>query len=150
MLDNVCTSLIAIENKRLVYYNMNFPAYEKKKATDEKKMDEEIDKWLQNNRVVDPASQKAKEKADKLAWQARFREKQLLMQGKFTFPDMPPLTPDPGDEAKAPSDISIINLKNVRFSYGPDKGLPWIFDKPINLNVTATYAHCLGSRVLAL
>jgi len=138
MLDNVCTSLIAIENKKLVYYNMGFPAYEKKKAADEKKMDEDIDKWMLLNRNVDAASQKAKEKADKQAWQLKFREKQLMLQGKFTFPDMTPLTADAGDDAKTPDQISIINLKNVRFSYGPDKGLPWIFDTPINLNVMAS------------
>jgi ABC-type Mn2+/Zn2+ transport system ATPase subunit len=61
------------------------------------------------------------------------------MAGKFTFPLSTPLEGQLGEDGKplAPEDISLINLKNVRFSYNVATGV-FIFNDHINFNVTAS------------
>jgi len=137
LLENVCTSLIWMESKKLVYYNCGFAEFEKKRAEAEKKKDAEIDKFMQMNRNVDPTSMKAKEKAEKQAWQENYQQRQIQLAGKFTFPDIVALPKNEGDPAD-PKDISIIRIDQVRFSYDVAAGLPFIFDTPIDLNVTAS------------
>jgi len=58
-----------------------------------------------------------------------------LLAGKFTFPDASPLkSEDPTADPTA--EISLINVKDVTFSYNVDSGI-WIFKDTINLNVTS-------------
>jgi ABC-type Mn2+/Zn2+ transport system ATPase subunit len=76
-----------------------------------------------------------KEKAEKKAWSEMWAQRQVLLAGKFTFPDAKPLTTD--DKTIAPENISIINVKDVTFSYNVDTGI-WIFREPINFPVTAS------------
>jgi ATPase subunit of ABC transporter with duplicated ATPase domains len=129
LLENVCTSVIHFSDKKLTNYNVSFAEFEKTRAVLEKKKENEIEKFLQANRNVDPSTPKAKEKAEKVAWRDAYQAKMILYQGKFTFPDPVPLD-DPSD--------SLIKLTNVRFSYDEKKGLPFIFDEPINLDVTCS------------
>jgi ATP-binding cassette subfamily F protein 3 len=137
ILENVCTSLIHFDSHKLTNYNVGFAEFEKQKAAAEKKKDAEIDKFMNLNRNVDPSSPKAREKAEKQAWQARYQARQLLLQGKFTFPTMSALPKNEGDP-EDPKEISILKLTDVRFSYDEKKGLPFIFDTPVNYNVKAS------------
>jgi ATPase subunit of ABC transporter with duplicated ATPase domains len=134
LLENVCTSIMHFADKKLTNYNMTFAEFEKKRALLEKKKEVEIEKFIQANRNVDPSTPKAKEKAEKMAWRDAYQAKQILYQGKFTFPDALALEHNEGDP-EDPKEISLINIENVRFSYDEKKGLPFIFDDPINLNV---------------
>jgi ATPase subunit of ABC transporter with duplicated ATPase domains len=135
LLENVCTSVIHFAEKKLTNYNLSFAEFEKKRAAVEKKREIEIEKFLLANRNVDPSTPKAKEKAEKVAWREAYQAKMILYAGKFTFPDTRPLAPNPGDP-EDPMDISLIKIDTVRFSYDVAKGLPFIFDTPINLDVT--------------
>jgi ATPase subunit of ABC transporter with duplicated ATPase domains len=83
---------------------------------------------------VDFSSPLAKEKAEKKAWAEMWAQRQILLAGKFTFPDASPLK---SDDPTSPHVISLINVKDVTFSYNIDSGI-WIFKDPINLNVTST------------
>jgi len=121
----------------LTNYNLTFAEFEKKRAALEKKKEIEIEKFIQMNRNVDPSTPKAKEKAEKMAWRDAYQAKMVLYMGKFTFPDAVALAPNPGDP-EDPKDISLIKIDNVRFSYDEKKGLPFIFDEPINLDVTCS------------
>lgn len=93
MLERVCTAVISIEKKGLQYYNMGFMAFEKKLEDDETKMAETVEKFLTRNRNVDAASPLAKQKAEYQKWQDEYYQKQIRLQGKFTFPPAEPLDP---------------------------------------------------------
>jgi ATPase subunit of ABC transporter with duplicated ATPase domains len=131
----VCTSVIHFADKKLTNYNITFAEFEKKRAVLEKKKEQEIEKFLMANRNVDPSTPKAKEKAEKLAWREAYQAKMILYAGKFTFPDARALPPQPHDPAD-PMDISLIKVDKVRFSYDEKKGLPFIFDDPISIDIT--------------
>jgi len=135
LLENVCTSVIHFNEKKLTNFNITFAEFEKRRAQLEKQKENEIEKFLLANRNVDPSTPKAKEKAEKMAWRDAYQAKMILYAGKFTFPDARPLPPQPNDPAD-PMDISLIKIDTVRFSYDVAKGLPFIFDTPINLDVT--------------
>jgi len=64
------------------------------------------------------------------------------MAGKFTFPVATPLDNTVKDEngnALPDSEISLINLQNLRFSYDPKAEKPvFIFNDPISFNVKAS------------
>jgi len=144
LLENVCTSVIHFTEKKLVNHNLSFAEFEKKRAILEKKRETEIEKFLLANRNVDPSTPKAKEKAEKMAWRDAYQAKMILYAGKFTFPDARELEKQPGDP-EDPKEISLINIKQVRFSYDEKKGLPFIFDTPIDFNVTcATRCGVMG------
>jgi len=135
LLQNVCTSVITIEDKKLLYNNCGFAEYERKRAVAHKKKSEEIDKFMARNRNVDFTSPLAREKAEKKAWSDFYQARMILLAGKFTFPDAEPLKND--DPTVKPDDISLINVKDVTFTYKESSGI-WIFKNPINLNVTAS------------
>jgi ABC-type Mn2+/Zn2+ transport system ATPase subunit len=64
----------------------------------------------------------------------------VQLAGKFTFPASVALENNEKDELGnlvAAENISIIHMKNVRFSYNVEKG-HFIFNDPISFNVTAT------------
>jgi len=67
-----------------------------------------------------------------------WNQRQILLAGKFTFPDAVPLKGESKDIA--PEDISLIDVQNVTFTYKESTGI-WIFKEPINFHVKA------GSRV---
>lgn len=135
LLNNVVTGVILLEDQDLKYYNMSFKDFEKKKATEDKKKSDEIDKFLATNRNVDPSSPLGAQKATKKAWSDSYAAKQVALQGKFTFPVATPLeNKDPNIQQK---DVVLIHLKNVRFSYDVKTG-HFIFNDPISFDVTAS------------
>jgi ATPase subunit of ABC transporter with duplicated ATPase domains len=52
LLNNVCTAVLLIEDLQIKYYNCGFKEFEKKKAADDKKKYEEIEKFLIKNQNV--------------------------------------------------------------------------------------------------
>jgi len=139
LLNNVCTGVLLLEDKQIKYYNCGFKEFEKKKALEDKKRNEEVDKFLEKNRNADPSTPIGRMKYDKKIWQDKYLAHQVAMAGKFTFPIATPLAAQAGPDGKplAPEDISLINLQNLRFSYNESTGV-WIFNTPINFNVTAS------------
>jgi len=140
LLNNVCTGVALIEDKQIKYYNCGFKEFEKKKALEDKKRNEEVDKFLEKNRNADPSTPIGRMKYDKKIWQDKYLQHQVAMAGKFTFPLSTPLENNVmGEDGKPlnPDDISLINLKNVRFSYNVATGV-FIFNDHINFNVTAS------------
>jgi len=141
LLNNVCTSVMLMEDKQIKYYNCSFVEFEKRKGAEDKKKEEEINKFLAKNLNVDPSTMLGRQKAEKKAWSESYQQRQIALAGKFTFPEATPL-----DNAhNLPLDqISLIDLKDLRFSYKPEDG-HFIFNTPIALNVTAgRRLACLG------
>jgi len=134
LLNNVCTAVLLLEDLQIKYYAMGFKEFEKKKAQEDKKKYEEIEKFLQKNQNVDPSTFLGRQKHDKKQWSENYQAKQVALAGKFTFPIATPLA---NPDALPLSDISLLNAVNVRFSYKPETGV-FIFNDPINFNVTAS------------
>lgn len=143
LLNNVCTSVIMIEDQQLKYYACGFSEFEKKKAIEDKKKCEEVEKFLKKNENAAPTTLQGKLKLEKKKWQEGYLAKQVAMQGKFTFPAPVALktsetkvNAEGKEVAIDQADISLINLQNVRFSYDVKTG-HFIFNDPISFNVTA-------------
>lgn len=146
LLENTVTSVIHIEDKKLVSYNGDFKTFEKQLAKLWAKKAKEVDKFLMLNRNVDFSSPIAKEKAEKEAWLEAYQRKEVLLKGKFTFPlprvlELPP-NPEPAPEGE----VSLVNVKDVTFSYNINVEEPfYIFEQPININITtATRMGVMG------
>jgi len=134
LLNNVCTAVLLLEDKQIKYYNMGFKEFEKKKAAEDKKKFDEIEKFLQKNVNVDPSTMLGKQKHEKKLWSDKYYQHQVALAGKFTFPAPVALS----NAENVPLDeISLINLQNCRFSYNPAEG-HYIFADPIDFNVKAS------------
>jgi ATP-binding cassette, subfamily F, member 3 len=128
LLNNVCTSVLLIENKQIKYYVMPFAEFEKTKAKEDKKYAEDVDKFLAKNRTADPSTMAGRQVHDKKKWLESYTQSQIAMSGKFTFPEPIKLEPD---------DKPIIEMKDVRFSYDTTVEKPvFVFDDPISLTVS--------------
>lgn len=135
LLNNVCTAVLLLEDLQIKYYAMGFKEFEKKKAAEDKKKYEEIEKFLIKNQNVDPSTFLGRQKHDKKQWSEQYHQKQIALAGKFTFPAATPLE---NPENLPLSDISLLRIEDVRFSYKPETGV-FIFNDPINFNVTASF-----------
>lgn len=133
LLENVCSSVILIEDLQLQYFQCSFSEFEKRKAKLDTAKDQKIDKFLSRNHTVDPSSPLAKTKKDFEAWQKKRHERMMILACKFNF--KPPVDL-PSPEGLAQNKIPLIKMENVRFSYDVEKGLPFIFDTPISFDVT--------------
>lgn len=134
LLNNVTTGTILIEDRQLRYYNCGFKDFEKTKANEDKKREEEIEKFLNKHRNADPSTMIGRDKAHKKAWLDNYQAHMVAMQGKFTFPAPVPLE---NPENLKPEDISLIKMDNLRFSYDEKTG-HFIFNTPISFNVKAS------------
>jgi len=133
LLNNVCTAVLLLEELQIKYYNVGFKEFEKKKAQEDKKKYEDIEKFLQKNQNVDPSTFLGRQKHDKQQWAEQYHQKQVALAGKFTFPAATALA---NPDNLPPSEISLLNVVDCRFSYKPATGV-FIFNTPINFNVTA-------------
>jgi len=142
LLNNVCTQVILIEDKQLKYYPTGFKLFEQKKALEDKKKAEEIEKFLQKNLNADPSTMQGRIKAEKKEWSERYYAKQIALQGKFTFPTSVPLANTEKDAEGKPipaDEIKLITVKDLRFSYNATVENPvFIFNDPVNFVCTAT------------
>lgn len=135
LLHKVCSSVILLEDKKIQYFNHGFAEFEKKREKAFKIKADEIDKFMMKYRNVDFSSPIAKEKAEKKKWVETYMARQVLLAGKFTFPEASPLSHT--DPSIAPAEIPLIDVKNVTFTYNKESGI-WIFKDPINCVVTAS------------
>lgn len=138
LLENVVTSVMLIQDLQLEYFPCDFKEFQKRREIADNARDKMIDTFLKRNTNLNPMSPILKTCNKYRAWQAVRRERQLLLQGKFTF--IPP-KPIPSPNGLAQPDISLIKIDNVRFSYDVEKGLPFIFDNPVSYDVK------MGTRV---
>jgi len=147
LLVNVTTSVLLLEDSQIHYYACGFGEFEKRKAKEDKKKFDDIEKFLARNRNVDYSTALGRQKKDKQEWSENYYRRQVMLAGKFTFPAPRELTNDQKDEAGnpvAPDQISLINLQNVRFSYNPETS-HFIFNTPISFNVkTSTRVGVMG------
>jgi ATPase subunit of ABC transporter with duplicated ATPase domains len=143
LLNNVCTSVLLIEDKQIKYYNCGFAEFEKKKIAEDKNKYEEIAKFIKKNQNANPSTMLGRQLLDKKEWSSQYHAKQVAMQCKFTFPAPVALETKEtkivdGVEVPLPQEeISLINLENVRFSYDVKTG-HYIFNDPISFNVLAS------------
>lgn len=133
LLENVVTSVMRLEELKIVPFKMGFAEFEKERARLDKEKEKMVDKFLQRNRNIDPMSPAYRQKLMYQEWQTKRAQRQVAMQGKFTF-QKPKDLPNP--TGCDPKDISLIKVEDVRFSYNVEKGLPFIFDNPISWEVT--------------
>jgi len=106
-----------------------------------KKKYEEIEKFCKKYENSDPCTQIGRQRLDKKAWADNYHQKLVALQSKFTFP--PPVAlaiPEGVDPATPQSEISLINMVDVTFSYKIETG-HYIFQTPISFDVK------LGTRV---
>jgi len=141
LLNNVCHSIVMIEDKQLKYYNMDFKTFEAKKAAEDQKKCDDVEKFLKRNMNPDPSTALGRERYDKKEWLEAYTARMTALAGKFTFPESVALENkeiDPATNALVtPDKITLIDLKDVRFSYNPALG-HCIFNDPISFRVTAT------------
>jgi len=142
LLNNVCTSVMLLEDQQIKYYACGFKDFEKKKVMEDKKKFEDIEKFLIKNPNPDPSTMLGRQRAEKKEWSEKYYAKQVALAGKFTFPVADKLeNKEVGADGKpVPEDqISLIRVENVRFSYKPEAEHPvFIFNDPISFNVTAS------------
>ncbi|KAJ3077812.1 hypothetical protein HK102_004949 [Quaeritorhiza haematococci] len=132
LLENVVTSVMLIQDQKLEYFNCDFKEFEKRKEQNDKDKERQVDQFLARNKNPNPMSPAMKQVRIYQAWREARYQRNVLLQSKFTFPAPKPL---PTPEGMKPSEVSLIEVKDVRFSYDEAKGLPFIFDTPISYNV---------------
>mmetsp|Transcript_14738 Transcript_14738/g.20635 ORF Transcript_14738/g.20635 Transcript_14738/m.20635 type:complete len:758 (-) Transcript_14738:223-2496(-) len=133
LLENVCNAVVLIEDLQLQYYNMDFPAFEKKKNREDAKTFEQRERFISQHRNPDPATPVGKRVAQYRAWCKRYSNRQFAKSNMFTFPDPTPLE---GIDPETPADeVPLITMKDVTFKYpGTDV---FIFGKKTNCTITA-------------
>jgi len=136
LLINVTTSVLLIEEQQIRIYPCGYAEFERRKEKEDKKRDEDTETFLKKNRNPDPSTPTGRRVHDMKAWQDAYHARLIQMQGKFTFAAPKPLTLAEGEALSADGGQSLIKLDTVRFSYNAAAGLPFIFDTPINFEVT--------------
>eukprot|EP00475_Leptophrys_vorax_P027292 TRINITY_DN388_c0_g1_i1.p1 TRINITY_DN388_c0_g1~~TRINITY_DN388_c0_g1_i1.p1 ORF type:complete len:708 (+),score=245.89 TRINITY_DN388_c0_g1_i1:509-2632(+) len=139
LLENVVTSVMMIQDCMLCYYDMGFKEFEKTKETEDCDREKMIEQFMMENRGgLDSSDPKYLRREKYRAWMSARAERKMMLEGKFTFSTPTPL--EGAEDEKEQSDITLINVENVRFSYNPEN-LPFIFDTPISYRVR------IGTRV---
>jgi len=92
---------------------------------------------LKKHENANPQTPIGRLRLDRKIWSDNYHAKLVALQSKFTFPVAVALSKPEGAENIAPENISLIHLKDVRFSYDVNTG-HYIFNDPISFNVTAS------------
>ena len=137
LLENVVTSVMLIQDFKLVNYQKFFAEFEVEKEKEDKAREKQIEEFMRINKNIDCNNSKYKIKLSYEKWLDARYERNILLAGKFTFSTPAPLQ---APEGVAQKDISLIKIDGLRFSYDPPK-LPFIFDTPINYEIK------VGTRV---
>ena len=134
LLENVCNNVIIFEDNDLLYYNMDFPRFEKKKALDDAKKFKERELFINRNRNPDPSTPLGARVEQYRIWIKKYIRKQFEKNNMFTFPESSKLSHK--DEKIAQEDIPLIDMKDVTFKYpGTDV---FIFKTKTNCTITAS------------
>mmetsp|Transcript_11383 Transcript_11383/g.21675 ORF Transcript_11383/g.21675 Transcript_11383/m.21675 type:complete len:834 (-) Transcript_11383:166-2667(-) len=137
LLCNVTTSVLLLEDDQIKYYPCGFGEFEKRKLKEDEKKNVDAERFLKLNSKADPSTMTGKRVADLKKWQDKFTQRKIQMAGKFTFPKPTTLPTVEGERKNEETGATtLLQLEDVRFSYDADKGLPFIFDDPINFKVT--------------
>jgi ABC-type molybdenum transport system ATPase subunit/photorepair protein PhrA len=126
-----------IQEFKLENYTCSFKEFEIQKEKNDKERIKHVEEFMRINKNIDCNNPKYKIKASYEKWLDSRFERDILLQGKFTFSAPAPLA---APEGKSQSDIELIKIDQVRFSYDPEK-LPFIFETPISYTISA------GTRV---
>jgi len=129
LLENVVTSVMLIQEMKLDNYPTTFKEFEIQKEKNDKDKVKQVEEFMRVNRNIDCNNPKYKIKLQNEKWLEARYERGILLAGKFTFSAPAPL--DLPEGIVLQSDITLIKVEDVRFSYDPEK-LPFIFDTPIN------------------
>lgn len=119
LLENVVTSVMLIQDCKLINYPCDFKEFEVRKEKDDKVREKMIDQFLKRNTTMNTMSPQDKMQMEYREWQRQRTERSVLMQGKFTFATPAPL---PAPEGVKQSAIPLITVDNVRFSYDEKAG----------------------------
>jgi ATPase subunit of ABC transporter with duplicated ATPase domains len=136
LLVNVTTSVLLIEESQIKIYACGYAEFERRKGLEDNKRDQDAENFLKKNRNPDPSTPTGRRVHDMKVWQDAYHARLIQMQGKFTFAAPAPLKLAEGETLCADGGQSLIKLDTVRFSYNAAAGLPFIFDTPINFEVT--------------
>jgi ATPase subunit of ABC transporter with duplicated ATPase domains len=101
----------------------------------------QIEKFLAKNHNFDPSTMVGRQVHDKKLWSQRYYEKQVALAQKFSFPPPVPLQVMPNADGSMPpaDDVTLIDLKDLRFSYNPAVENPvFIFNDPISFRVSSS------------
>lgn len=137
LLENVCNSVMYIEEKEITYYKMGWARYEKVREKQEAQKYIDCEKFIQMNRNVDPFSPKGRVMRQYRQWMDNYHKHKVAVGDMFTFPAPKALK---GVDPETPKDeVPLITMKDVTFKYpGTDA---FIFKKKTNVQIT------LGSRM---
>lgn len=133
LLENVVTSVMLIQDCKLVYFPCGFADFEKKKKQMDLDREKMVEQYMKKNRNVDTSSTTYPRWKGYRDWQIARAERKQMMASKFKFKKPPPLELSGG--ATEQGEVSLIKVENVRFSYNVEKGLPFIFDEPISYEI---------------
>jgi len=133
LLENVVTSVMQLQDQKIVPFKCGFAEFEKQRALLDEKREVMVDRFLKKNLNVDSFSPEYRLKRDYQDWIQKRQKRKVQMQGKFTFPAPAVLPAAAGVDQKS---ISLIKLEKVRFCYNVEKELPFIFDTPVDFEVT--------------
>jgi ATP-binding cassette subfamily F protein 3 len=137
LLENVVSSVMLIQDFKLENFPVDFKQFEIEKENADKHREKQVEEFMRLNRHINADNPKYKIKLSYEKWLDARYERNILLQGKFTFSAPLPLECPPDMDQK---DISLIKIENLRFSYNPGT-LPFIFDTPIS------YDFKIGTRV---
>lgn len=85
LLENVVSSVLLIQDQKLWEYDMPFPKFEVERERRDKEQEEKAEQFLARNRNLDCNSPKYPVKRRHEEWMAARQERNILLQGKFTF-----------------------------------------------------------------
>jgi len=136
LLVNVTTSVLLIEDSQIKIYSCGYAEFERRKAAEDAKRDQEVEKFLKANRNPDPSTPTGRRVHDMRTWQDAYHARLIQLQGKYTFTSPTSVTLAEGEQPASDGGISLMKLDKVRFSYNAAAGLPFIFDTPISFEVT--------------
>jgi len=138
LLENVVYSVLLIQDAKLKNFACNFKEFEVEREASDQAKEKNVLDFLKRNKNCDPNSFQYKVKVGHEKWLEARYERNIMLQGKFTFSSPKELPLPVG--VKNQADISLIKVENVRFSYDPET-LPFIFDTPISYDIK------MGTRV---
>jgi len=137
LLENVVSSVMLIQDFKLENYPVGFKEFEVEKEQNDIAREKQVEEFMRLNRNINCDNPKYKIKTVYEKWINARYERNILLQGKFTFSAPNPLE---CSEEMDQKDISLIKIENLRFSYNPGT-LPFIFDNPISYDIK------VGTRV---
>lgn len=132
ILENVVTSVMQIEDKKIIRFQSGFAAFEKQREENDKAREHMIKEFMLRNKHIDSFHPMYKRMKGYRDWIERRAARKVALEGKFKFKDPKSLPCPAGMEQK---DISLINIQNITFSYDVKAGLPFIFKNPVSYEI---------------